>query len=569
MDRTFSLALAAGCERVVAWADLLDEINVFPVADGDTGRNLKISLAPLGGANGGTCALSAALLQAATGNSGNIAAAFFSRFLSTARSGPLPLSLSTGRDAAWQSVADPRPGTMLTVFDALVQATAQWPAMISRAAVDAVVTHLDGAVRATAQLLPELKRAGVVDAGALGMFIFFEGFFCRLEREKADPVPVSERFAGLLEVAADVPGGQFAGYCVNAVIRSPESAHLTTVAAGLGESVVAVADGECLRLHLHTHNQEAARSQVEILGEIVDWQIESMETRAPGRFAAAEAGGVHIMTDAAGSIAREEARALGITLLDSYLLVDDQRVPESLYDARKLYSAMAAGRRVSTAQASVFQKHQSYQSVLGRYDRVLYLAVGSVYTGNFATANRWRESSPAAHRLTVIDTGAASGRLGLVSRLTARFARSGASLEAVAAYARQLIDSCDELIFLEQLKYLAAGGRISKSKGFFGDLLGIRPVIRPAADGAVKAGTVRQTVEQVPFALGRLKQQFTSGDRLAILLEYSDNEQRVRNAILPEIQLQFPRAQISVSRLSLTSGAHMGPGTWGVAFCPD
>jgi hypothetical protein len=217
----------------------------------------------------------------------------------------------------------------------------------------------------------------------------------------------------------------------------------------------------------------------------------------------------------------------------------------------------------------VFQQHQSYQSVLSRHDQVLYLAVGSVYTGNFVTADRWRESSHAGDRFTVIDTGAASGRLGLIGRLTARLARSGAPLKVVAAYARQVIDSCAELIFLDQLKYLAAGGRISKSKGFFGDLLGIKPVISPAADGAVKAGTVRRRADQVPFALKRLQRQFSSGDRLTILLQYSDNEQRVREIILPEFRRQFPRAQILVSRLSLTSGAHMGPGTWGVAYCHD
>ncbi|MBC2712184.1 MAG: DegV family EDD domain-containing protein [Desulfosarcina sp.] len=249
--------------------------------------------------------------------------------------------------------------------------------------------------------------------------------------------------------------------------------------------------------------------------------------------------------------------------------MDDRSVPETLFDPQQLYSAMAAGRRVSTAQASVFQKHQSYESALGRYGHVIYLAVGSVYTGNFTTASQWRETSGNADRFTVMDTGAASGRLGLIVRMVARAARSSQVLDEVVEFAGKAIDSCGELIFLDQLRFLAAGGRISKSKGFFGDLLGIKPVISPAADGAVKAGTVRKDADQLPFALGHLKQRFSPDDRLNILLQFSDNEQRVREAIHPEIQLQFPHAQIDVSRLSLTSGAHMGPGTWGLAFCPE
>ena len=573
MDRSFpqpfTRALVAGCERVAAWADLLDEINVFPVADGDTGRNLKISLGPLGRANGVPSVLSQALIRSATGNSGNIAAAFFSRFLSEAESGGMHPSLAAGRDAAWHAVADPTPGTMLTMFDALVQATQKWPDRVFKVDVDGIVDHLDKAVRSTIELLPQLKRAGVVDAGALGMFIFFEGFFCRLESETADMVPVTERFAGLLNVTGDITGGQFPGYCVNTIIRAPGSVHLASGAAGLGESVVAVADGDRLRLHLHTHNQQETRSRLETLGDIVDWQVEPMDAGAPGPFPLVAGQSVHVMTDAAGSISRAEARMLGITLLDSQLVLDDRSVPETLFDAQQLYGAMSAGRRVSTAQASVFQQHQSYQSALGRYDDVLYLAVGSIYTGNHATASRWCETRGMSDRFIVMDTGAASGRLGLIAKLVARFARSGKPLKVVAEFARQAMDGCGELIFLDQLKYLAAGGRISKSKGFFGDLIGIKPVISPTADGAAKVGTVRKAADQLPFARGYLKQRFSPDDRLTILLQFSDNEKRVREAIGPELQRQFPQASIAVSRLSLTAGAHMGPGTWGVAYCPD
>ena len=94
-------------------------------------------------------------------------------------------------------------------------------------------------------------------------------------------------------------------------------------------------------------------------------------------------------------------------------------------------------------------------------------------------------------------------------------------------------------------------------------------MISPAADGAVKVGSLRKDIDQVPFALDNLKKRFSRDDRLTLLLQFSDNEQRVRESIGPEIQRQFPKAQITVSRLSLTSGAHMGPGTWGVAFCPE
>ncbi|BBO76394.1 dihydroxyacetone kinase [Desulfosarcina widdelii] len=569
MDRIISRSLVAGCERVAAWADLLDAINVFPVADGDTGRNLKISLAPLIGSNGAPDRLPQMLIESATGNSGNIAAAFFSRFLEHAEPGGLGACFSAGRKAAWQSLADPKPGTMLTIFDTLAQISERWPADIAGGHADSAIEKLDAAVRATTELLPELNRAGVVDAGALGMFIFFEGFFHRLAGERMPMPPVTERFGGLLTVSEAVAGGQFSGYCVNTTLRSRQVFRWPSADEGLGESVVAVADGDRLRVHLHTRDHREAREKLERLGEIVDWQVDAMIDEPAMPRAAAGSQTVHIMTDAAGSLTREEARQLGVTLLDSHLVVGSRSVPETLLDPRELYAAMADGLPVSTAQASVFQKRQSYESVLGQYGRAIYLSVGSVYTGNYLTACQWREENGHGDRFAVIDTGAASGRLGLIVRQVARAAQLGQAYEDLVTLAHRVGENCDELVFLDQLKFLAAGGRISKSKGFFGDLIGIKPVIRPTAEGAAKAGTVRKASEQMPFAVEYLKQRYSSNARLTILLQFSDNEQRVCERIRPEIERQFPEARIEVTRLSLTSGAHMGPGTWAVAFCPQ
>jgi dihydroxyacetone kinase-like predicted kinase len=128
MDASFAPALIAGVERVTAWADLLDEINVFPVADGDTGRNLVVSIAPLRRIALGREQTVRELLLSARGNSGNIAARFFSGLLMADALENIAEAIRQGRDRAWQAVLDPRPGTMLTVFDALVTAMAEKPA---------------------------------------------------------------------------------------------------------------------------------------------------------------------------------------------------------------------------------------------------------------------------------------------------------------------------------------------------------------------------------------------------------------------------------------------------------
>jgi DegV family protein with EDD domain len=274
------------------------------------------------------------------------------------------------------------------------------------------------------------------------------------------------------------------------------------------------------------------------------------------------------MTDAAGSMTIEEARQLGVTLLSSYLVVGEQAWPETLFAPDRLYSAMRNGIKASTAQASQFERHQSYLSAISRFKKVLYLCVGSVYTGNFDSALAWKAKHDPGDRLAVIDTGLASGRLGIVAEATARFSNGVEDRQAVIDFARLAMAHSRELVFLDQLKYLAAGGRISRTKGFFGDLFHKKPIISPTAHGAARVGVASNRHEQLDFGLDRLNQRFSKSDAPDVLLQYSDNRTWVRETAAERIHAALPKAGITVRPLSLTAGAHMGPGTWALAYLP-
>ncbi len=173
VNRAMSAALAAGAERVMAWTDLLDAINVFPVADGDTGHNLALSLAPLLQAHqADSRRMATRLLHAACGNAGNIAVQFLSGLIAATDPEALPPAARQGRDRAYASLAQPLPGTMLSVMDTLVEALGEAPAPLP--AILPLLLRLQATVRATPERLPRLREAGVVDSGALGMLLFLE-----------------------------------------------------------------------------------------------------------------------------------------------------------------------------------------------------------------------------------------------------------------------------------------------------------------------------------------------------------------------------------------------------------
>jgi DegV family protein with EDD domain len=569
MDAPFAPALIAGVERVTAWADLLDEINVFPVADGDTGRNLVVSLAPLRRITRGREQTVRELLLSARGNSGNIAARFFSGLLMADTLENMADAIRQGRDRAWQAVHDPRPGTMLTVFDALVEAMEEGPASYDAAWRDRVVGRLEGAVRSTPELLPRLKAAGVVDAGALGVFIFLDGFFSSLAAAGDALRPITEIFRDWIALSPSFREEGEEGCCIDTVLSvdGDQEAAAGRLAA-LGESVVVLREEGYLKVHLHAWDGEKVRSDIAALGEVVRWSADDLGAQVDA-FRKRPAGqALHVMTDAAGSVNRELAAELGITLLSSYISLGERSLPEIHLAPEELYPAMRRGVKVSTSQASLFERQECYRSVLERHQRVLYLAVGSVYTGNVAVATEWKRANDRMDRFTIIDTGAASGRLGLLAVAVARFARTTRDAEAVVRFARDNLGRCQEYVFLDKLQYLAAGGRLSRGGAFFGDMLHMKPIISPQPEGARKVGVVRDRAGQVRFALEKLEGELKGAGKGQIMLEYTDNISWVTGAVRPEIASRYPGVEILLHPMSLTSGAHMGPGTWAVAFLP-
>ncbi len=566
MNQKLYNAYVTGLERMSAWADLLDRINVFPVADGDTGRNLVISLSPFRHTDLSREALIHALCRSACGNSGNIAVSFFAAFIKADSEQNLVAAARSGRDAAWQAIHSPRKGTMLSVFDALAEIlTIQRE--INRNSSQVIIDHLAKTVWETHTLLPELQEAGVVDAGALGVFLHLEGFFNCLYSADAELTPITQRFKNRLRISSAFQVENGSGHCINAVIQTQDAKNeaVRRLLPG-GNSVVATAADQLIKIHLHTDDKDAVRQTAESIGKIVHWSDENLKDQVKAFKRPKKDTPLHIMTDAAGSLAVQDALEYEFTLLNSYIVTQHAVLPETLCDGSELYRYMQQGGRASTAQASRFERHQYYESVLNQFDRVLYLCVGSVFTGNYAAAMAWKKKHDHDNRFSVIDTGAASGRLAMIVIATLdHLARTDNAAEVIA-FAQKIIERSMEFIFLDRLHFLAAGGRLSKSGAFWGDLLHVKPVITPCSQGAKKVGSVHNRKAQIRFAMEKLANTFDVNTAPLILLEYTDNHEWVAKIVQKKIKERYSQAEIRLQPMSLTSGVHMGPGTWGVAF---
>ncbi len=305
MHETLVTALAAGYEKIVAWADILDRINVYPVPDGDTGRNLVMTLSALRRPWQEENTLGREILLTARGNSGNIAARFLAGFLMGEDLFSMPVAVKSGRDLAYKAVPNPQPGTMLSFFDAFVNSLKSNPPTQATSWAHAVILDLEASVKATTHQLQELREAGVVDAGALGMLLFFGPLLNALAGREARGSGFTEEVKSFFSLSEAWKEQKFEGYCLDVVLKlDQEEEDVTRHLMAVGESVVATADGNCLKLHLHTQDREKVKERLAEHGSILSWAEDDLAEQS-SFFARSEKQPVlHVMTDAAGTMTR-------------------------------------------------------------------------------------------------------------------------------------------------------------------------------------------------------------------------------------------------------------------------
>jgi hypothetical protein len=562
--------VAAGYERIVAWADILDRINVYPVPDGDTGRNLVMTLGACKNINSNLDSLISEMLLSARGNSGNIAAGFLAGFLTCNELSSLCASAEAGRDRAYRAIPNPQQGTMISLFDALCTSLKKSPPEETGTWVDSIIDELEETVRNTRDQLPELKKAGVVDAGALGMLVFLDPLLNTLAGRSVKPSFFIDDLGNSFNVSANWQDRKYQGYCFDVLLKvEQEEQEVIKHVMDMGESVVAMPDGEYLKVHLHASDRERVKQDLTAIGPILSWAEDDLSEQTIRFSESKKNQAIHIMTDAAGSITRDMAQNLEITLLNSYIAVGNRCLPETYVDPAQLFKAMKAGAKVSTSQPSVLEQHECYHNVMKSYDRVLYLCVGSFYTGNYDVAMKWKAQNDPENRMTIIDTGVASGKLGIIARASAELSLTINDPSEVINFARNAIERVQECIFLDTLQFLAAGGRMSKTGAFFGDVFHIKPIISPYPDGARKIGVAKSTKDQMKFTFRHLEKNILKDQKTTLLLEYTDNREWLEGEIKPEIERRFPLVKVILQSLSLTTAAHVGPGSWGIAFLAE
>ena len=295
--------IISGAHNIINNRNRVDELNVFPVPDGDTGTNMSMTisnaLAELEDMDDDVAISSVAdaaasgMLRGARGNSGVILSLLFrgiSKGLkdkTVANGAEFAAALELGVKAAYKSVMKPTEGTVLTVSreasEAAVKKAEQTDDIVE--IFTALVEAGEESLARTPELLPALKKAGVVDSGAMGFLLIFKGIYSVVKgdgiienleaaEEKREIAIVSKNAAGTYET--DIKFTYCTEYIVNKKEGCAESTVLRAYLESIGDSVVVVDDDSIIKIHVHTDHPGHAFEKGLTFGYLTNMKIENM-----------------------------------------------------------------------------------------------------------------------------------------------------------------------------------------------------------------------------------------------------------------------------------------------------
>lgn len=298
-------AMISGANNIAKHRNSIDELNIFPVPDGDTGTNMSMTMAnasaELQKAEGGAVSevariAASGMLRGARGNSGVILSLLFRGFadgvkdMQTVNGSDLANALGLGVAAAYKAVMKPTEGTILTV-SRVASEKAKAAAEIDDDALYVWTAVCDGAEEALAQTpeqLPVLKKAGVVDAGGKGLCCIFEGMMSVL-RDNVIIQSESEEVAADLNsedsfrsAAAEFDQDIRFTYCTEFIVSREKNARkdpeeLRNFLQTIGDCVVVVADEDIIKTHVHTEEPDRVLEAALVYGQLLTVKIENMK----------------------------------------------------------------------------------------------------------------------------------------------------------------------------------------------------------------------------------------------------------------------------------------------------
>lgn len=616
------LALAVGSRSLIQNSASLDAINVFPIPDGDTGTNMAstvraivVSLATFRQKKAGSVLSRAAqsALAAAKGNSGVILAQFFSALAEDldqeARISAKRLADAAVRAAekTRKALSIPREGTILTVLHDWAHAMHE-KAQQSDDILNVFTSAYESAkasLARTRDMLPEMRRAGVVDAGAKGFVHMLDGIAqfiksgslretLRTERQGAkrttdaagdlETVPEAMAAASLVdfELLDDADATSFR-FCTEALLhgKSLDLDAIRSSLAALGDSVVVAGNASMAKIHVHTDSPSEVFDVLEAHGDVEAHKVDDMKLQTLlARQSRQSKRRCAIVTDTGCDLPEDFLFEHGVLKVPALITIDGKTRPDGpALDQGSLYRRMRERPdfSMSTSQPTDTSFARAFTLASQHAEEILYIGLSSALSGTFQAGLRSAgaaSSAPfiagaSAVGITTFDSKTVTSAQGLLTARAVEMVERGMCARDIVRELEAIKDQIIVYVAVKNLTSLLRSGRIHGLKSVILMKFGLRPLLATNTEGKIKtAGIYVGERNTVAALFSKVKRSFRAGSRAELCIAHVDAEEDAwRLAELCRARLH-PDSKILISPIGPVLSSLTWLGALGVAGLP-
>lgn len=603
---TLRRALIAGARRVIAARDGLNRINVFPVADGDTGNNLAFTLGSV--LNGALSRRSRHIgellrrigddaIDGARGNSGAILAQFLHGVAEHARTQPvldaqtLAAAVRHGADSARGALAHPVEGTILSVIDSFADAMEEAATQLRddpRGGFVRALAQARSALARTPQQMALLQRAGVVDAGAQGFVDLLEGIAefveggpralrVRAHVAAANDLDANDPHDHDAHAAHDAvdPERRWCTECLlivdgasgRTIEREPLRAALEAIGA---DSMVLAGGGTRMRVHAHVGAPQQLFDACAAFATVEGMKADDMllQSRSPAR-----ADRVAVITDSAVDLPEAIAERHAVHVVPVRVNLDGRDYLDKIGLATgEFYRRMAASRQLPrTSQPPPGDFRRYFDFLAAHHPSVVYVGLSRGVSGTLQSAEHAAARGDAA-KIAVFDTINVAGGQGLLTWRAAELADAGADARTILRELERLRPLTLTWAMARDISHAVRGGRIPAWAEPAVRFTGLTPVAKVNADGklGVAGGLFAKAKAPEAFAAyvaKRARRSLGKTTRLRAIVghcdAFADGER-----LLAALRARLDLAEAYLVETGPAIGAHAGHGTLVVALQP-
>lgn len=582
-------AVVAGAQRVIQMQEQLNNINVFPVADGDTGTNMALTMRSIadGALNNHDDSVhemsrivADSALMGARGNSGAILAQFFQGlaegFDGQRRATIQEFGRAVERAAvcAREAIADPQEGTILTVIHDWAQAIKSYRERAGDFA-DLFKQSLQAATQSlqdTPKKLKILSKAGVVDAGAQGFVHMLEGVQHFLEAGKVERLAGAVTFFGnkraKVEDAAEDITFQF---CTEALIvgEGIDRGALREQLRPLGNSMIVAGSDRRVKVHIHTNDPQKVFNIASSYGALQNTKADDMRqqhTRAHGKNGDLKT--LALITDSSCDLPGDEFIRRHIHVVPVVVNFGEESfVDKVTMTDRDFYKMLSASRHhPKTSQPAPADFQEIFKQAAESFQQGLAVILSGGLSGTLQAAQTAARMMQQQFKVEVIDSRAVTIALALIVREAATAIERGDSIEEVKRRVQWAVENTRIFISVETMEYLVRGGRVSKFRGVVARLLNLKPILTLTPQGKVEVAAKTIGGEHARKKMVELVCKAARGKKnLRFMVGHADAIETA-GFYAAQIRRHFEVHEVPIVSVSPALGAHAGPGAAAIAF---